>query len=231
MPEKVATSLLEFVGTTIISETTEQFVARDKFVNDTSDKAELKISYLGNNFKKWFLDKKEAPMAESELRIQELKKSEVDGPIIAELGGEEKAKITLAELYGFLKQAEMSKWFVCYVPDKDGLLRAVCVYWYGVGWPVSPTRSCIRAGGLRAARFFPTILESLKFLNLRIFDPLVLWHFCPLGISKRAIKFTKVFTFAKLTMKQCITEWLRLFRQGFRKFFAGVALGTPCARV
>src|SRR3989338_9188700 len=39
-------SLLEFVGTVVIPETTIKFVAKDKFVSNTKRNAPVKISYL-----------------------------------------------------------------------------------------------------------------------------------------------------------------------------------------
>ena len=59
--------LLEKVGQVTIAATTEKFVAREKFVVNvvnTDREAKVKIAWLGNNFKDWFLGKTEAPATE-----------------------------------------------------------------------------------------------------------------------------------------------------------------------
>src|SRR3989344_5640394 len=56
---KPKSDLLELVGTTTIPRTTTKFIANKHFVRDTSDTATAKISYLGDNFTSWFLDKTE----------------------------------------------------------------------------------------------------------------------------------------------------------------------------
>jgi hypothetical protein len=45
--------------------------------------------------------------------------------------------MTLGQLYAFLKQADKNHWFVFYICDKNGLLRAVCAGWSGYGWCVN----------------------------------------------------------------------------------------------
>ncbi|MFA6416500.1 MAG: hypothetical protein WCW56_03395 [Candidatus Paceibacterota bacterium] len=127
--------LLEFVGTVTTSATTAKFVAKKNF--------ELKkdggiCSYLGNNFTAWFGDKVEDPIGEQTLRYAKLRKSSVDAPIIAELGGEAKAETTLSEVHDLMaKQAKGEKGTllnngdanIFYVRDKNGVLRAVGVSW------------------------------------------------------------------------------------------------------
>src|SRR3989344_2114592 len=54
-------TILAFVGTWIAPATTEPFVVSEKFVVDTSRKAKVKISFLGNNFRAWMLGKVEEP--------------------------------------------------------------------------------------------------------------------------------------------------------------------------
>lgn len=152
----VIKSILEFVGTIKLPATTEKFVAREKFIVNTSDEAEVKIWALGNNFKAWFLNKVEEPVEESELRVQRLKERSADELIIAELGGSKKAKIFLSQLWRALekKQAKGEKggWHIAYVEDKvrfsddepfaydnekgvgRSVLRAVIFDWSGDGW-------------------------------------------------------------------------------------------------
>lgn len=126
-------NLLDLVGTVEIPALGE-FIARDRFV--VNNKAELPIFYLGTNFEDWFLGKVEEPAGESVLRCQRLHRAENNSPIIAELGGNDRAEITLGQLYAFLKQADKSKWYICYVCDKNGVLCAVYADWGGGGWGV-----------------------------------------------------------------------------------------------
>lgn len=137
--------LFEFVDTAVIPATCK-FVARDKFVVDASDKVGVKIAWLVSNFEEWFLDKIEEPAGESELCCHGLLKPSLDGPIIAELGGEsKKVETTLAELFSLLKKQGNGEDGVLltngyanifYSRDINGELRAVSVCWRGVGWSV-----------------------------------------------------------------------------------------------
>jgi len=137
--------LLESVGTITILATTGKFVVRDRFVVNTKQNASVKISDVGDNFTKWFFGKIEEPISETELRYQTLRKASVDGPIIAELGGDNKAEITLTEIFaliatqsngesGALLNNDRANIF--YVKDINDMLRAVRVYWGGDGWCV-----------------------------------------------------------------------------------------------
>lgn len=140
--------LLEPVGTVTISATAGRFVARDKFVINTSASAKVKISYLGDNFKSWFLEgdgKIEELIGEQTLRYAKLRKSSVDGPIISELGGETKAETALAEMFSLMKEQANGEAGILlnngyanifYVHDLSGVLRTVDVFWYGDGWYV-----------------------------------------------------------------------------------------------
>jgi len=140
--------LLDLVGTVTTSATTSRFVAKDKFVVNTKHNAQVKISYLGDNFKAWFLNgegKTEDPISERTLRYHKLRKTSVDSPIIAELGGAEKSETTLSEMFSLMEKPKNGKDGVLlnngyanifYIKDIAGVLRTVDVYWYGVGWRV-----------------------------------------------------------------------------------------------
>ncbi len=151
----VATSsLLEHLGTVAVPKT-KQFVARNHFAVNTKATAPTKISYLGDNFKAWFLGETEEPSDETTLRYQNLREASVDGPIIAELGGEAKAETTLAQIYALMKGQKNGETGVplnngyaniFYVCDVGSVLRAVSVGWVGVGWGVS-ARSVENPGG------------------------------------------------------------------------------------
>lgn len=141
-------NILEFIGTTVIPATTAQFVAKGKFVRNTGHKAKVKISYLGDNFTEWFLSgdsKTEDPISEQTLCSAKLKKSSVDAPIIAELGGEAKAETALTEVFSLMEKqpngengALLTNGYanIFYVRDQHGVLRAVRVGWDDGGWDV-----------------------------------------------------------------------------------------------
>jgi hypothetical protein len=137
--------LLIPIGTTTVAATTTLFVARDRFVVNTGKKAPVKISDLGGNFKDWFLEKVEQPFVGSTLKYGKLSRSSVDGPILAELGGEAEAETTLTELYALMevqKNGENGTLLtngyanIFYVRDVTGTLRAVNASWYDDGWGV-----------------------------------------------------------------------------------------------
>lgn len=95
----VVVVLLIQAGTVDIPATTEKFFASDKFVINTKASAEVMVSFLGVNFKNWFMDKMEQPQNTRELAYHELKKNSLDIPIITYLGGEEKAKTSLTDVF------------------------------------------------------------------------------------------------------------------------------------
>jgi hypothetical protein len=145
---KPRTNLLELVSTVIVPATSGQFVAKEKFVINTKRNAPVKISYLGDNFKAWFLNgdgKTEDPISEQTLRYHKLRQSSVDGPIITELGGEAKAETTLSEMFSLMEKQKHGEdgvllnngWAnIFYIKDNAGVLRAVGVVWCGGGWRV-----------------------------------------------------------------------------------------------
>ena len=143
--ESCKSRLLESVNEMSIPATTERFVARDRFVVDTSASAKAMISYLGDNFKAWFLEKTEAPFVGSAISAKRLREVSLDQPIIEELGGEAKAETTLTEVYALMGRQRNGEsgilltngWAnIFYVRDVTGVLRAVGVYWNGDGWRV-----------------------------------------------------------------------------------------------
>lgn len=142
--ELVMPKILEFVNTVKVCARRERFVARDYFVVDMSAKSRVKICYLGDNFVKWFFGKTEEPVPGS-LRYQRLRKSSVDGPIISELGGKERAETTLAEMFSLMEMqadgkdgALLTNGYanIFYIRDTTGVLRAANCRWFGDGWDV-----------------------------------------------------------------------------------------------
>jgi hypothetical protein len=146
---KAVVKLLDLVGEVVVSATTEVFVSKKKFIVLNSSEALVKISYIGDNFTNWFLQgdgKVEAPIGEQTLRYAKLCQHSVDTPIIDALGGEDKAEITLTELYGLMLKQRNGEagallnngWAnIFYIKDQLGVLRTVYVYWDGDGWYVN----------------------------------------------------------------------------------------------
>lgn len=143
--QAVVTILSEIISTVVIPATTEKFVAKDKFKVGTGGRAKVKISYVGDDFKAWFLGKTEEPFAGSTIYGRKLNKGSVDGLILTELGGKEKAETTLAEIYAMMEHQANGENCdllnngcanIFYVPDINGTLRTVGGYLRGSGWVV-----------------------------------------------------------------------------------------------
>lgn len=142
-------SILEYVMAVVMPTPTKKFVAKEKFMINTKRNAEVMISYLGDNFKAWFLfggGKIEDPIAEHTLRYHKLLQSSTDGPIITELGGAVKALTTLSEMFSLMvgqKYGEDGALLIngyaniFYIKDSALVLRTVGVRWGGDGWHVN----------------------------------------------------------------------------------------------
>ena len=140
--------ILGLVSTIVVPATTGKFVAKDKFVVNTKRNAPVKISVVWDNFTELFLSgsgKTEDPITEQTLRYHKLRKSSVDGPIIAELGGAEKSETTLSEMFSLMEKQKNGEDGVLlnngyanifYIKDQNGVLRAVYVCWGDDGWYV-----------------------------------------------------------------------------------------------
>jgi hypothetical protein len=149
-PKSKPELLIDLIGTVTIAATASKFIARDRFVVDTSHHAEVKISAVWDNFTAWFLSgdgKIENPISKQTLRYGKLRKATVDGPIISStLGGEKKAETTLTEMFSLMEKQKNGEdgvllnngWAnIFYIRDRNGVLRAVYVYWIDDGWDVS----------------------------------------------------------------------------------------------
>lgn len=131
--------LLEEIGTTEIL-AQERFVVQERFAVGT---ATARVTYLGDNFRKWFFGKTEDPTALATLRHAKLARPSVDGPILAELG--DKAETTLSQICALMERQPNGEDGVLltdgranifYVRDTNGALRAVDVRWTAGGWGV-----------------------------------------------------------------------------------------------
>lgn len=143
--EARAVLLSNVIYTFSVPATTEKFVVKDNFKVDISKMAKVKISYLSVDFQRWFSAKVEHPFAGSKILGRKLENNSIDGPIIYELGGQEKAEITLAEIYAMMTDQFNGKngcllnneWAnIFYVNDVNGTLRTVFVAWVNGGWRV-----------------------------------------------------------------------------------------------
>jgi len=140
----VASTLLSFIGT-VTTAAMSVFSAKEKFVVDTSDSAEVKIAYVGDNFRSWLLNKVERAVPASVLSYHTLLQRSLDNTIIKELGGEAKVEATLSALWQLLVFQRNGESGVLltngnanmfYIRDTDGVLRAVHVSRDGYGWDV-----------------------------------------------------------------------------------------------
>lgn len=106
-------NLLDFVGTVELSVTATPFVAKDRFVKNTSDGAPVKICDIWGGLKTRFFQgegKIEPSIGDTELRYARLKKRSVDGPIFKEIWGGKKPWVTLTEVWALLtKQPDGDK--------------------------------------------------------------------------------------------------------------------------
>lgn len=141
--------LLTFFGTVSV-QLPAKFIAADHFEVNTARGASVQIAYVSENFKAWFFGKIEefSKSVTVTLRYHSLNKNSVDGPIIAELGGEEKVKTGLAAIFALMEQQPNGEqgalstsgfaniFYVFYVRGTNKTLRAVSVRWSGVGWRV-----------------------------------------------------------------------------------------------
>ena len=133
--------------TTFIFQAQPRFVARDHFKVDTSDKAEVKIAFIWDDFQSHFLGKIEEAVVEVELAVRSLDKDLLDKDIRAELG-EEKEETTLAQFWALLKAQDhgqsgplLTNGYanIFYIRDAKSTLWAVNANWNADngGWNVN----------------------------------------------------------------------------------------------
>ena len=122
------------------AETTLPFKADETFFNKKSG---VKMTEHGSNFKSWFGGKVEEDVPDGELQALTITQNAYDREIIADLGGEAKAEVTLAEIWRLMERqangqegALLTNGYanIFYVRDVNLVLRTVGVGWYGGGW-------------------------------------------------------------------------------------------------
>ena len=136
---------------------TKKFVAKEHYVIDTTETARVRISYLGDNFKKYLRSKVERDISPFDLKMQVLRRPQTDLPKNVEepgtifgLGGLDKADIGLYAFFETLahKQAIGDfTWTVGFAYDDNGVLWAVRADWCGDGWGVEASSPGNRGGG------------------------------------------------------------------------------------
>lgn len=129
--EVEAKKLLTFLRT-VSFPAADNFVAAEKFrEGETVDG--IRVAWLGDNFKTFFLKKVEKSISALEMREYKLDTESHDPAIITELGGEERVESFLAHFWEFLKTADQTLWHVRYIRGVNGVLWAVSACWRSDG--------------------------------------------------------------------------------------------------
>jgi hypothetical protein len=139
------------------------------------------ISYFGDNFKEWF-GKMEVKPSKVKLKTITLERDMLDKEILSELKPKE---ITLGDLFSNLKTADKMEWYIAYIRDKDGVLRAVVVFWDVDGWFVRAYSVGYPGGWFAGYRVFSCDFDTLTPCPS---DPLFVWIEMSDG---RKIKYVK----------------------------------------
>ncbi len=134
-------AILERLSLTIAIPAVKDFVVREHFVVDISSKAKLKISYLGENFRKICLPMVEKDEVAAEiLTANRILEQSFDHVIIAFLGDEPKVGISLGQFFTAFAQQPNGAYHP--IPTNGdaliGYIRgfewAVIGRWYNDGW-------------------------------------------------------------------------------------------------
>ena len=111
------------------------------------ESVEVPIGWMSDNARKLVQDQTEPEVGETALRIHKLLRASVDGPIIAELGGEEVATTTWGQMYEMMRHQGRGQegnlltngWANIFYIPADGAVWAVGCLWNSGGgyWGVS----------------------------------------------------------------------------------------------
>jgi hypothetical protein len=138
-------TILEFKSTITIPEITEKFVASEKFIINIDNDAPVKILHLSDHFKSEYLTKIEEPIGRQTLRYAELLETSTPGPIVDELGGEDRSTTTLSQMYYLMRLQRDGKSGVLlnkgeanafFIPNTFGVVKAVSFSWHIKGWSI-----------------------------------------------------------------------------------------------
>ena len=138
-------SLLRSVGTVTVPSLPALGRVSELFVQNVSESARVKISFVGDNFKAWFGGMDIGVFAGSTLAPSMLTRNAWDSDILKAIGGESAAETSLPEVYWLMEQQRGGgsgslltdgRANIFYVRDKNGALRAVYVHWDDFGWLV-----------------------------------------------------------------------------------------------
>ncbi len=122
--------LLPLDWTVTIPASPEPFNPAAKFVVDTSEAAELPISFMSENTRRAIGNVVEPPTTtETKLHPRILQLAATGGKIVEALGGKTRASITPREVYLFLKEANYNKWYLFIINS-----WVVHARWYVSGW-------------------------------------------------------------------------------------------------
>lgn len=134
--------LLDFVEVSNTPATTKQFVACEKF---KLKKDGGLFSFIEDQFASEFLPLVYETIGELPVVCHRLRKNSRDPVIINTIGGEEFAETTLMDIIAKVEKQPNGedgelltngRANIFYVKNFDGVLRAVCVRWFGGGWRV-----------------------------------------------------------------------------------------------
>lgn len=127
-----------------------------------AQKPGVKISYLGDNFRRRFAGTVEENPASDPLTCFTLLRVAEDRKILKELGSAASAAVALSQIWRLMQQSSGRRgglltdgWAnVFYCHDKDEVLCAVSVRWYLGGWSVCVDNLGVRRWRIGDNRFF-----------------------------------------------------------------------------
>lgn len=135
---RAAAHLLRYITSVAFPGNSEPFVVKDRFKVDMSRKSAVKISYLGDDFRSWFMEQTVPAQAGHSLSVSQLTKASLDEPIMTELG--RVFETDLAAVYHLMKQQPNGEEGVLLTSGYANIFyvngRAVRVRWFGDGWYV-----------------------------------------------------------------------------------------------
>jgi hypothetical protein len=161
------TPLLVPLQSDVVPATTAPVIIRDFFKMNSG----VRISTMFFEFKNRFFDKTEWPAAEVTYCNYSLLYNSSDGPIIAELGGENKVEATFTAVFAFLqRQPKGEPGFlqtngyanIFYVRDKEGTLCALRTGWTADGWVLDAISVADPAAWNGEHHIFCPLCESLE---------------------------------------------------------------------